>query len=81
MYVARDDSRITCIKYQQCVVGCTPSRCNCSGLASNAFDMDKHDPKNFKVTARLYLCNQADSAPNHVNRHLENEDFLTGNLT
>jgi hypothetical protein len=40
---------------------CTPTRCNCSGLASDAFDMDKHDPKKFKVTPRLYLCNKVDT--------------------
>ncbi len=27
---------------------CTPTRCNCSGLANDALDMDKHDPKKFQ---------------------------------
>jgi hypothetical protein len=44
-----------------------------SSLASNMFDMIKHDPNFMQIPYKLHSCDKAQSTPHIIYRHLENE--------
>jgi hypothetical protein len=47
---------------------------------SNMFRMTKHDPSILQIPCRLHLGDEANSTPNTIYQHLENEHLLYMNL-
>jgi hypothetical protein len=48
---------------------------------NNTFHMIKHDPNVLQIPFRLHSCDKANSTPDTIYRHLENEHLLSMNLS
>jgi hypothetical protein len=54
---------------------------NHSCPANNMLHMIKHDPNVLQIPCSLHSCDEVDSTPDTIYRHLENEHLLSMNLS